>query len=236
MTDFTLAQLCGLTDAHINPDYALHKNVVSAFVALQKKAADAGFELCIASGFRNFYRQRLIWNNKFSGIRPVLDNSSQPIDITKLSDIELVHAIMRWSALPGASRHHWGTDCDVYAKNLLPNNTQLQLEPWEYKAKGHQYSTAQWLTENMAEFGFYLPYKKDLGGVAQEPWHISYRPLAQPAEQKLTLPRLRKALSDIQQLIPKQQRHNEIKIEGLASILQNLESLYERYIINTDKD
>lgn len=236
MTKFSLAQLCGLTDTHINTQYALHRDVVPAFIELQKGALHTGFELCIASGFRDFYRQRHIWNAKFSGNRPVLDSQSRPVELSQLSDIEIIHAIMRWSALPGASRHHWGTDCDIYAKNLLPTNTQLQLEPWEYEQGGHQYPLAQWLGEHMADFDFYQPYQRDLGGVAIEPWHISYRPLAKQAEQMLSLPRLDEALSNIDKLLPPHSSSQETHIHGLASILHNLESLYQRYIINTDKD
>ncbi len=38
----------------------------------------------------------------------------------------------------------------------------------------------------MAEFGFYRPFSADTGGVAAEPWHLSYRPLATTAEHLLT--------------------------------------------------
>ncbi len=62
-------------------------------------------------------------------------------------------AILRWSALPGGSRHHWGCDFDVYARNLLPPGTQLQLEPWEY-LEGHQLAFYQWVEANLDSFGF----------------------------------------------------------------------------------
>jgi len=52
-------------------------------------------------------RQAEIWNAKAAGLRPVLDANEQPIDTGTLSERELVFAILRWSALPGASRHHW---------------------------------------------------------------------------------------------------------------------------------
>ena len=44
--------------------------------------------------------------------------------------------ILRWSALPGGSRHHWGTEIDIFDPDLLPQGQSLQLEPWEYESGG----------------------------------------------------------------------------------------------------
>ncbi len=97
------------------------------------------------------------------------------MDTASLSDEQKVRAILRWSALPGASRHHWGTDFDIYAGNLLPVDTSLALEPWEY-TQGHQVPFYQWLKNNAGQYGFRFPYQQDRGGVAFEPWHISTMP------------------------------------------------------------
>ncbi|SUC40219.1 D-alanyl-D-alanine carboxypeptidase [Proteus mirabilis] len=85
----------------------LQFNATKAFLALQQQAAKAGFKLMPASSFRSFERQLAIWNGKFEGTRPVLDAESQPIDIQTLSEGQRCEAILKWSALPGASRHHW---------------------------------------------------------------------------------------------------------------------------------
>jgi LAS superfamily LD-carboxypeptidase LdcB len=217
----TAGQLTGQNIDHLvsHQQHLLHKDMQPAFAALQKAAQLAGFDLQLASAFRPFERQLLIWNNKFNGLRPLLDSNSQPLDTDTLSELEKVEAILRWSALPGASRHHWGTDVDVYAKNCLPENTQLQLEPWEYQTNGHQAAFSQWLSAHMGEHGFYLPYAEDKGGVAQEPWHISYHPISQTLQQQLTLDLLYHTLSK-----------NEVA--GKSQILKNLDSLYTRFITN----
>ncbi|STQ43628.1 D-alanyl-D-alanine carboxypeptidase [Ewingella americana] len=106
--------------------------------------------------------------------------------MVSLSDAERCELILRWSALPGASRHHWGSDLDIYDPDLLPQGSKLQLEPWEYEAGGYFADLNQWLSDNMASFGFYRPYDIDRGGVAVEPWHLSYRPLAAQCETRLT--------------------------------------------------
>ncbi|CAI2463656.1 M15 family metallopeptidase [Serratia proteamaculans] len=185
----TPEMLTGCSTEHLVPlsgNHRLQPAAVAAFLAMQQAALAAGFDLQPASTFRDFDRQQAIWNGKFCGQRPVLDKDSRPIDITPLSAAERCEAILRWSALPGASRHHWGSDLDVYDPSLLPAGQKLQLEPWEYQHGGYFYPLNQWMTAHMAEFGFYRPFTEEGDGVAVEPWHLSYRPLAREAEHLLT--------------------------------------------------
>ncbi|CNK25108.1 D%2CD-carboxypeptidase family protein [Yersinia frederiksenii] len=185
----TPQMLTGRSTEHLvvlTGNHRMQPQAVDAFLAMQQAAKVAGFDLQPASTFRDFDRQLAIWNGKFRGERPVLDKDSQPIDISQLDDAARCEAILRWSALPGASRHHWGSDLDIYDPSLLPAQAKLQLEPWEYLVGGYFYPLTQWLDTHMAEFGFYRPFSEDTGGVAAEPWHLSYRPLAQAAEHLLT--------------------------------------------------
>lgn len=182
--------LTGRSTAHLvtlgDGPHRLQKQAAQAFENLRLAARDAGFDLQPASTFRDFDRQLAIWNGKFHGQRPVLDKNSQPVDVSALSAPERCELILRWSALPGASRHHWGSDLDVYDPSLLPEGQTLQLEPWEYEEGGYFYPLNLWMSAHMAEFGFYRPYAEDRGGVAVEPWHLSYRPLAAECEKQLT--------------------------------------------------
>jgi len=182
--------LTGRSAAHLAPinegPHRLQPEAVEAFTRMQDAARLGGFNLQPASTFRDFERQLAIWNGKFRGERPVLDKESRPVEVASLSDAERCELILRWSALPGASRHHWGSDLDVYDPDLLPQGSKLQLEPWEYEAGGYFADLNQWLSDNMASFGFYRPYDIDRGGVAVEPWHLSYRPLAAQCEARLT--------------------------------------------------
>lgn len=181
--------LTGQSTEHLVPLYEHHRlqpEAATAFKALQYQAYQAGFNLQPASTFRDFSRQQTIWNEKFQGKRPVLDASSQPLDIHLLNEGERCLAILYWSALPGCSRHHWGSDLDIYDPDLLPPGKTLQLTPWEYLQDGYFHTLHQWLTHNMAQFGFYRPFNGPPQKVAIEPWHLSYRPLAQLAEHFLT--------------------------------------------------
>jgi hypothetical protein len=51
---------------------------------------------------------------------PLLDAHNQPLDALQLGETERLHAILHWSALPGTSRHHWGTDLDIYDPTACP--------------------------------------------------------------------------------------------------------------------
>jgi LAS superfamily LD-carboxypeptidase LdcB len=215
-------QLTGQVKSHLSEienNTLIHTDVVSDFHGLQEAARSAGFNLQIASGFRSFTRQLLIWNDKYSGNRPVLDKNEQPLDLSGLSELEKLYAILHWSALPGASRHHWGTDLDIFAPNLLPEGQSLQLTVNEYCNGGYFQELTNWLSENMATFGFYRPYHSFTGGVAIEPWHISYYPIADKALAQLDA-------NFIADLIIKK------NILGKSLICQQLPMIYEQFICN----
>src|SRR3954467_11432795 len=92
---------------------AVHAAALDAFLGMKAAAARQGFDIAITSGFRDFEAQQRIWNLKWKGERPVYDSLGVPRDHTSLTPDELAAAILCWSALPGGSRHHWGTELDV---------------------------------------------------------------------------------------------------------------------------
>ncbi len=198
----------------------LHKNVVKAFQKLQQDAAIEGYQLTIASGFRSFDRQLKIWNEKVQGIRPVCGDDGRKIDLQQLDDWQQVQAILRWSALPGASRHHWGTDLDIYDRAAVAEDYQLQLTADEAEEGGPFYAMHCWL-DHMIErdlaHGFYRPYSKDRGGVAPERWHISYAPLADNYQSLLTIDVLEQAVKGAD-------------MAQKATVLEHLDEIYQRYV------
>ena len=139
--DYTFDNFCGRDPSHLI-EVAEFKNcrltapTAEAFLAMCKAAQQDGIDLAPASSFRDFDRQLTIWNEKYMGDRTVLDNHGQPVNIGQLTGIEAAYAILYWSALPGFSRHHWGTDLDVYSPALMPENYELQLVAAEYDKDG----------------------------------------------------------------------------------------------------
>ncbi|MFT5760489.1 MAG: LAS superfamily LD-carboxypeptidase LdcB [Alteromonadaceae bacterium] len=217
-----IKQLTGQDNAHIlmlDEHCGIHKDIEHPWQKMCTAALQDNLVLKIASGYRSFERQLSIWNRKFIGELPIKNQQGQVIDIKTLTNEEKVNAILLFSALPGASRHHWGTDIDIYAENLLPSNEKLQLEPWEYEKEGPFELLSQWLKKHSTEFGFYFPYDKYRQGVAAEPWHLSYQPLASGFLSKLIINELTLVLlnSDIQ---------------GKGDIINNIERIYSRYVTN----
>lgn len=228
--------LFGLTNQHLVQlpnGVQVHHQAQDAFMALQQAAKAAGFDLQIASSFRDFERQKAIWNGKFCGAKTILDIDNNPVDISQLNAWQICEAILLFSALPGGSRHHWGCDFDYYDANGFEYNARgsiksargskksanLQLIDAEYQGKGPCAKLCQWLYTHAKHYGFYFPYRHYLGGIACEPWHLSYHPVAKEFEQQLNPERLKTVLFDTD-------------IEGKNAIITHIDIIYERYINN----
>jgi LAS superfamily LD-carboxypeptidase LdcB len=194
----TAAQLTGRDESHLVAlpcGQRLQREAADAFDHLRRDALDAGFELAVASAFRSFDRQLAIWNGKACGERAVHDDAGHALDMSCLAPAEQVCAILRFSALPGASRHHWGTDLDVFDAAALPAGYRVQLSPQEVAPGGMFDALHNWLDERIATggaHGFYRPYGEDHGGVAPERWHLSYAPLADACAGQLDASVLRR--------------------------------------------
>lgn len=215
--------LTGKTQKHLvalqDSAHWLHVDVASAFSELSRAAATDGFTLKIASAFRDYSTQLNIWNEKAMGKRPLLDAFGNPLDPKTMSASEVMFAILRWSALPGASRHHWGTEIDLFASNLVPQGYQVQLVPSEAAPGGIFADFNRWLDDHMPSKGFFRPYGQDRGGISPEWWHLSYAPLSQKYSLAYTLDILESVV-----------REAEISLKDL--ILKNISFIYERYIQN----
>lgn len=203
----------------------MHAEVVEPFLALKEEARVAGFDLRVDSGFRDFRRQASIWNRKAGGELAVLDSSAVPLDIATLDERSLAYAILRWSALPGASRHHWGTDLDVWDENARPEGYEIDLIPAEVDSGGMFAPLHEWLDGRMASgtaFGFFRPYARDLGGVAPERWHLSHAPTAARFEAGLTPELLRTTIE-------------EADLALKDAVLENLDDIYRRFVVNVTR-
>src|SRR5258705_5517782 len=121
---------------HAELGVAVHREALESYLALKAAAANDGIDLQIVSGFRDFGAQSRIWNAKYRGERPLYDQAGNPLDHAGLDDSQLVACILCWSALPGASRHHWGTDLDVIDRAAVPETYRYRLLPDEYEAGG----------------------------------------------------------------------------------------------------
>jgi LAS superfamily LD-carboxypeptidase LdcB len=214
MTILTPEQLTGHASTHVREVSALscrlHPQAADALLGLTACAAAYDIDLVAVSGFRDFERQLGIWNGKFRGERALLDRGGARLNVHHMDEESIVRAILEWSALPGASRHHWGTDVDVYDRAALPAGATPQLSAAEYARSGVFSRLVEFLTAQATQYGFFHPYDSDRGGVQPEPWHLSFAAVASAALPALTVGVLREALVDVplcgaavvQQLLP----------------------------------
>ncbi len=132
------------------------------YLAFRK--AHPGVPFRVISSTRPFYTQKSIWERKWNGKRRV-----EGLILTRSHPNHYKRGlkILRFSSMPGTSRHHWGTDFDITALN---NN---------YFKSGKGKVLYDWLRANAGRYGFCQPYTAGRNkGYQEERWHWSYMPLA----------------------------------------------------------
>lgn len=145
----------------------LRKEAFSAFLLMAQAAKKEGITLNILSATRNYSAQKGIWEEKWSGKRHVNGQNLAK----KISDpVQRAQMILKYSSMPGTSRHHWGTDMDLNS-----------LDPVFFES-GAGKKIYQWLKRNAGKYGFCQPYTEfgasRQNGYQEEKWHWSYKPLS----------------------------------------------------------
>ncbi len=137
----------------------LQKVVVDSLTKMIKAAQKEGVVFKVISASRNFQSQKTIWERKWNTL-----HEKNP----KIADEDCAKNILRYSSMPGTSRHHWGTDFDLNS-----------LEP-QYFQSGKGKKEYDWLVKNAKRYGFYQPYDNDekRTGYEEEKWHWSFFPLS----------------------------------------------------------
>ncbi len=164
-------------------DYFVQNSVLEPFLRLSESARRAGFDIRVESAFRSFDRQLSIWNRKATGRLKLLDADGIPFRKIPEDASDRMRAILLWSALPGASRHHFGTELDVVDGNSVPKGYEVELT--EEECDGMFAPFHRWLSEQIQagkSFGFERVFVPGCGKIRPERWHISHR--ASAAEQE----------------------------------------------------
>jgi len=144
----------------------MRKDAYQAFLAMYRHALNDGIKLQITSATRNFYAQKTIWEAKWTGAR--LLEGGENLSQTTPDPKERAIKILRYSSMPGSSRHHWGTDVDL---------DNLENHWW---AEGEGLHVFHWLQHNASLYGFCQPYSEGRPyGYFEERWHWSYMPVSE---------------------------------------------------------
>lgn len=147
----------------------LRKEAYEAFLEMQQAAKADGVNINIASGYRSFERQKNIWEQKY------LSYTQEGLEPKAA-----LQKIIEYSTIPGTSRHHWGTDIDVFDAYTKHSGKILITE--NYTEKGRYSALREWMEAYADIYGFHLVYTDNPNrkGFKYEPWHYSYAPLSKP--------------------------------------------------------
>jgi len=172
--DFDKELLLGMIDPSTRDDFCrldrynthnrmfVHRDVYAPLIALLDAAKRDNINLYVISAFRSFDLQRQIWNRKLAQ-RGVSNYHA----LSPSQKYQHIKSVLNYSAMPGSSRHHWGTDIDFCSVSNSFGKSQT----------GKRYFN--WLTENAPKYGFFQAYNPGRDkGHKNEYWHWSYAPLA----------------------------------------------------------
>ena len=171
--DLLLGKMNYLTDTsfiEVEVPYAnrkgqyMKKEAYAAYKKMYDAALKDGVTLTIISALRSYVQQKSIWENKWTG-KVKVDGVNLSVSVPNTE--ERAKTILKYSSMPGTSRHHWGTDVDI---------NSLTLVYFQSPAGKKMYD---WMCNNALKFGFCQPYTAGRSsGYEEEKWHWSYLPLA----------------------------------------------------------
>lgn len=152
--------------------YYLRQETFDAFQKMRGEASKSGVNLRIVSATRTFSDQKRLWEDKWNARMPVNTDTGEylPKPLSQqdnLSKNQRALRILEFTAMPSASRHHWGTDLDF---------NDVNPSYWSTSRGQREYS---WLVQNAPVFGFCQVYSANRPtGYHEEKWHWSYLPIA----------------------------------------------------------
>jgi len=146
---------------HTNRNIFLLHPVYEAYIKMYEAALNDNVPLTITSGHRTYIEQVYEWELRWDNPRT---------KIVFENEVDKARFLLRYRAMPGTTRHHWGTDIDLNSFELA------------YYESPEGIMVYNWLHKNANKYGFYQPYtplnEMRPHGYQEEKWHWSYKPLA----------------------------------------------------------
>jgi len=158
--DFTLC------DKYVSDDKTyLQTEVFEAFLEMAEAASKDDIHLQIISGTRTFDQQKEFWEYK---IKAISQNKFEKMSTFQKNKV--IKHVLQFTAMPGTSRHHWGTEIDIVSSDPVFYQSQEGKELYK------------WMLRNAGDFGFRQVYNDNVSrsGHQAEPWHWSYYRLTVP--------------------------------------------------------
>ena len=130
----------------VDSTWQLQRECAEALVALCDAAREAGHELYLKSGYRSYYKQAVMYENR----------------------IEKYGYDDGWVTKPGASDHQTGLGCDVVPKNWTDRGMNEDMA----KEEETQWMAAH--CAEFGFILRYPEDKEDITEINYEPWHLRY--------------------------------------------------------------
>ncbi len=144
--EFSADELTGKANIELfGKDINLRKEAHDAFIEMKKAAYQDGIDIKVVSSFRDYERQRAIFERKYVNYT---EDGMEPL--------EAVDEIVKYSTIPGTSRHHWGTDADLIDGSKRSEGDVLVADKFE--AGGPFEDFKNWMDAHSEEYGFFLVY------------------------------------------------------------------------------
>ena len=147
----------------VGSSFTILPEVKVALEKMTQAAKNDGIEIKVVSAYRSYNRQKEIWNSKFLRFEK-----------QGFKKFTIVNQIIKYSTIPGTSRHHWGTDIDIIDGSQKYKGDLLVTK--KFHGNGPFNKLRKWMESNAEKFGFLRPYNQDpeRKGFLYEPWHYSY--------------------------------------------------------------
>jgi LAS superfamily LD-carboxypeptidase LdcB len=143
--------------------FSLSAKAADAFEAMRSHAAKDGIKIHSYSSYRSFDHQAGIFNRKYTAYSKNVKDPKQ-----------VIREIIKYSTIPGTSRHHWGTDLDMIDESQT--RPKAVLDTPNFLEGGVYHNFYQWMLKHGNSYGFYEAYTNDpkRTGFEFEPWHWSF--------------------------------------------------------------
>lgn len=155
-------------------DMYLLDEVYESFKQMAEAAAKDSIDLKIISATRTFDHQKYLWETKWTGKTKV---EGFRLTESHKNSFHRAKKIMEYTAPPGFSRHHWGTEIDI--NSVEDDYFQSEVGDRVFK----------WLQKNAGQFGFCQTYTsrelRDGKGFNEEKWHWSYTRISIPLLEEM---------------------------------------------------
>lgn len=141
--------------ANISKGMQCDERVLQPLLTMLSEAKQQGASLVVVSPYRDYNRQRVLFNRKINAYMNLGYSYTESYQKTSQA-----------VTVPGASEHQIGIAFDIVGVDYFKLDEGFANS-----------ATGQWLLEHSAEYGFVLRYpegKEDITGIMYEPWHFRY--------------------------------------------------------------